>query len=293
LHEFDSLLSLFKTFSLKVARYREEESAPQSDKIGAALCSVIVAFSSAPYPLFISCVVVILEFDPLNYIFEAHILPDPTEREIVKHIIIPFALRLFVAVVVVFEGTRSLFFFFVVWVTLLETTTNGLFIVSKQHTMTHIFPAYQQYQLMNQMAESLTGFVAALWLAVGHVSTVVLLWLTVYGYSKTSYILLYVSYPLIALCIMATGVIAMKHFVAVFELSNETVCNWRAGCVVRVSRNGTFELRINKSIRKTAKSLKPVGFTVGKMKVIKKEFQMDWLSLLVDHLTNAVLLIKP
>jgi len=266
---------------------------PQSDKIGALLCLLIIAVGNVPYLLFISFVAVVLDLDPFNYIFEARILPDPTEREIMKHIMLPFSLRLFVSAIAVFEGTKNFLFLCIVMVTLLQTTTGGLFIVSSQHTATHIFPAYQQYQLINQMTEGLIGFVAALWLAVAHVSLVILLWLTVYGYSKTRYFLLYVSYPVTAAFVITISVFAMQHAVAIFELSNETVCNWRAGSVVRIPRDETFELSIIKSIRSQAKSLKPCGIKVGKMKVQKKGFQVDWLSLLMDHLTNAVLLMKP
>jgi len=258
------------------------------DKIGAALCLLVLG--SIPYPFFISFVGVMLDLDQWHYVFEAHILPDPTQREIVKHILVPFALRVFACVVAAFEVIRSLLFFFI-YVT--PDNYQRLLVVSSHRSQTHTFTAYEQYQLMSQMAENLTGMLSALWLSVGHISTVVLLWLTVCGYAKTQYFLLYATYPLMASWIIAFCVLGMERVVALFEVSNETVGNWRAGCVVRESGNGTFELRINKGIRRKARSLKPVGLTVGKMKIVKKGFEIDWLSLLMDHLTNAVLLIKP
>jgi len=234
-----------------------------------------------------------LDLDPSNYIFEFHILPDPTEREIVKHIMIPFLAQLVLGFIAALEVTRGILWFVLGVTILLQTTTNGLLTMLSYRSGTHTFRAYQQLEILVKFNESTIGYLVALGIFVGHVITVVLLWLTIHGYSKTPSFFIYVLQPLSAFFIIFIIILSMKQVVAIAELSNEILCNWRAGCVKRESVNGTFELTTNKYIRRKARSCQLVAVTIGKIKVIEKGFQIDWLSLLMDDLANAVLLIEP
>jgi len=99
-------------------------------------------------------------------------------------------------------------------------------------------------------------------------------------------------YPTVLFVAIAFTITMFQQSVAIFEISSELVCFWRARVISRVSGKGTYDLRIDPGICRVGKSLLPFGLTIGQMKVIQRGFQIKYLSLLIDNLTNAVLLFQ-
>ncbi|CAL8146244.1 unnamed protein product [Orchesella dallaii] len=275
-------------FPQQLIKIREEDS-KKLDLIGLMLCSTTCLMSLSPFPIiFISALV---NMDPINYIFE-EFLPEPMQREAVDHILIPLLIRLAIISPLMFEGTRTMLNSCNMLVSYVHAITNGLRMLGKIRRPEEFIPRYRQIQLLTMLNSGAAGFLGALLIGVGQAATTALLWMTINGYELAPTLLLYVVFPIVAFVVICFTILMFEQSVAIFELSNELVVKyWRIGCVERVSGDGKPELLIDKGIMRVAKSLKPFAMTLGPIRPIKRGFEMEYLDLLMNNLTNALLLI--
>ncbi|CAL8130829.1 unnamed protein product [Orchesella dallaii] len=266
---------------------KEDERRP--DLIGMFLCLTVVVTASSP--LAVTFAAVVLNLDQFDYVIE-DILPEPMERETVEHILIPFFVRFVLVFSIGLEGLRTLSMSFTLTATYVYVITHGLRILGKITSPTQFFFRYTQIRMANLMIRGTLGYISALFIAAGQVSTVVLLWMTVNGYDHAPSFILFLMFPVLALIVMAFTIIMFQQSIAIFERSHELVENWKIGCTSRTSGKGTYELKINREIKKVGIAQRPIVMTIGGLRVIKRGFQIEYLSLLMDNFTNAVLVIK-
>ncbi|CAL8146253.1 unnamed protein product [Orchesella dallaii] len=266
-----------------------DEDSKKVDLIGLMLCSTTCLMSLSPFPVIFFCF--LFNMDPIHYVLE-EILPEPMQREAVDHILIPLLIRLAIISPLLFEGFRTLINSFNLLATYVHAVTHGLRILGKIRRSEEFIPRYRQIQLLSMLNSGAAGFLGALLIGVGQAATTALLWMTINGYELAPTLLMYAMFPGVTFVVICFTIVMFEQSVSMFELSNELVVKyWRIGCVERVIGNGKPELLFDWGIMRVAKSLKPFSMTLGPIRPIKRGFEMEYLDLLMNNLTNALLLI--
>jgi len=256
-------------------------------------CSYTVAVG--PSPLLITLLAVVFEFYQTHYFFETAILPDPTQREILPHIILPWIVRLLLCGIVLFEGVRTILFHFIIASLYIESIANGMGSLINSDNFRCCIKRYNQLQIILTTLLRSTSIVAGAFLILGQVGIVSLLWVTINGYGHTPSMLVYGMFPILAIFVVFNAIFVFKKAVDISEISNELTRNrWAIGCVARTknARGMTFIMKIHRSLKRTGKGLRPVAMAVEYLVVLDKQFEVWYFSLLIDNLTNAVILYR-
>ncbi|CAL8085283.1 unnamed protein product [Orchesella dallaii] len=273
----------------------EDRKKRGTDLIGIYLCATVILLGCSP--LVVTSAAVIFNLDHFTYIFD-DILPDPTVRESLNHIIIPFLIRFIVVLILVKEGFRSLTHSFILAATYVHEISKGLRILTKltstSSSTSTFFVFYAQISMANGAIRKTLGYLTALYIVCGQFTTVVLLWMTVNGYEHVESLIVFLMFPVVAVIGIAFTIIMFEQAITIFERSNELVAMWKIGCVSRtpVNKLGTYELKIRTEVKRVARAQRAIAMTVGGLRIIQRGFQIEYLNLLMDNFTNAMLLIK-
>lgn len=294
----------FNQVQLWCIRLREEfpemqaaaENNNKKDTIGLLLYLMVLAM--APGHFFTAFLAVLLELDQLDYIFE-DFLPHPTIRELLPHIVVPFLIRCVLTSLIIFEGSRAIIFGFLFLAASTKSATAGFLIMAKVNIpqsevgKDKFFLWFEQLRMINAMGRVTSGLLAGIFTSCGQVSTVILLWITINGGAYSNPVLTYGLCPFIAINVVAFTIVMLQEAIAFCELSRELVSDWRIGVISRQKdeQSNCFKLAMDPEVRRRGRGQRSVKFQVFGTITLQKGFEITYLSVLMDNLTNAVLLI--
>jgi len=258
------------------------------DILGVFTCIMVITLG--PIPFSITLVAVIFELDATHYLSETVILPDPKQRDILPHIVLPFILRFLLNTIATFEAVRTILFTLVNAGFFVQSVTTGLRFLQKAEKRQFHF--YNQLSIICKMLHKSNATITGLFITVGQIETVVCLWCTINGYGNVPSLLMYMLFPIIAMFLIAYTIIMFEDSVGIFEISKDlTVKTWGIGCAKR-SKSNCVELKIDREVKRIGRSLRPIPFTIGLLLMIEKGFQIRYLDLLMSNLVNALLLFR-
>ncbi len=247
---------------------------------------VVTHISLFSITIFMPCIGVPLNLDPFYHVFEL-ILPSPYDRSITVILTVPL-IRLFLALVCVFEFARFFTIFLFVCISMALTLVTCLRQLVKQSAMSECktLKLYTQLRVVLKIGDYVIRYVLLFFLTGSQFYITTLWWLVLKCWHLLPGVLTMLAFQAVVGSTFAVVILlprqievctSSKNLVARKIAQNHTFC--------KDSRNRYLYLRWK------SEYMLPVRF--GGQFTLSRDTPMGYLNVLVTNLTNAALLIEP
>ncbi|CAL8098119.1 unnamed protein product [Orchesella dallaii] len=239
-------------------------------------------------PPFVLLFALVFKLDQVSYTVELFLPENEENRKLVQHIILPFLFRLVVCGLVVWEGCRQLSLDLILLSTFVKTVTHCLQIISRIQNKHQAYLTYR-HLLLTCNANETASKITFLALSSGQVACVTLFCITV-TYFKLSPSPILLIFPVFGVMSLLLMLVTLPPAIAMYETSNDILSNWKLGVFSREKQENSIVLNLDRSLRRDAVALRHVKMSVGPVMVMKRGYEREYLSVLLDNCMSALLL---